>query len=256
MTIVINKDTDKVTLEEKFPVSISEKDCSNKIKPIVVLNYMQDLAAKSIDKYNSKYSCEELLKNGLGWFLIRYRVEFENDLQDIKELKVQTECRGCQKMTTYRDFEVFDNNSGKRILRATSSWLIVDLNSKSVVNIAQKYPDFLPFTKREDDLSLQKLKSLTDFDTEKIFTVRYDDLDINNHVNNTVYIEWAIEALDYDFRKSHNIKTLDIYYKHEAKYGDDIVSQVKYNEENKTTEHIIKNTKTGEELCLLKAEYN
>ena len=43
-------------------------------------------------------------------------------------------------------------------------------------------------------------------DCEKTFHVRYDDLDINNHVNNTVYITWALEALDCDFRKSHNIK--------------------------------------------------
>ena len=55
------------------------------------------------------------------------------------------------------------------------------------------------------------------------------------------------------FRKTNTIKNIDIYYKHEAKYGDDIISQVKY--ENKTTEHLIRNAKTNEELCLLKIEY-
>ena len=42
-------------------------------------------------------------------------------------------------------------------------------------------------------------------------------LDLNGHVNNTVYITWAMEALDYEFRSKHKLKTLDIYFKHEVK---------------------------------------
>ena len=92
-------------------------------------------------------------------------------------------------------------------------------------------------------------------DYEKTFHVRYDDLDINNHVNNTVYISWALEALDYKYRTTHNISDLDIYFKHEISYGEDIISQVKYDYENNVTEHLIKNAQTGEELCLLRAEF-
>jgi medium-chain acyl-[acyl-carrier-protein] hydrolase len=255
MTININEQTDKYTLEGLFPISIAEKDCSDTVKPVVILNYMQDLAEKSINKYDKRFGCEELLKAGLGWFLIRYRIEFENDAKGIKEIKIQTESRGAQKMTAYRDFEVFDNISGKRLLRATSSWLIVNLNNKYVVNISKNYPEFLTFSERDDDLKLQKLQVIEDFDKEKFFEIRYDDLDINNHVNNTVYIAWALEALDYDFRVSHQIKTLDIYFKHEAKYGDRIQSLVKFCEETLSTEHVIKNAETGEVLCLLKASF-
>ncbi len=253
---MISVDESKTTLEAVFPVSISETDCLHLVKPVVILNFMQDLAAKSIDTYDSFYSCENLLKKGLGWFLIRYRIEFEKHPLDVKELKVKTECRGAQKMTTYRDFEVYDNVTGERILRAVSSWLIVDIENKSVINIAKEFPDFLKFKTREEDITLQKLKSFIDYDYEKHFEVRYDDLDMNNHVNNTVYITWALEMLDFEFRKNYRIKSLDIYFKHEAKYGDKIVSQVKYDEDNLVTEHIIKNACNGEDLCLIKAEYN
>ncbi len=253
MTIVINKDTDRYTYESIFPISIAETDCTGRIKPVVILNYMQDIAEKSINKYDKKLSCNDLISNGFGWFLIRYRIEFENDLKDIKEIKVQTESRGSQRLNAYRDFEVFDNLTGKRILKAATTWMIVDLNNKSVVNISQKFPELFSFEKREDDLVLQKLKSPETIDREKLFSVRFDDLDVNNHVNNTVYISWALEALDFEFRKTNTLKSLDIYFKHEAKYGDDILSQVKYN--NKITEHVIRNAKTNEELCLLKAEY-
>lgn len=255
MTINFNESNNACTLERICPISISETDCNHKIKTSVLFNFMQDLAAKSIDTYGHQYSCDGLAKNGLGWFIIRYRVEFDEYPKDVKEIKLQTESRGCQRMTSFRDFEIFDNESGERILRAASSWFIVNLENKSVVNIAQEFPNFLRYEKRDDDLVLQKLKTLGSVDGEKVFKVRYEDMDINNHVNNVVYITWALEALDYDFRCAHNLKTIDVYFKHDVKYGEEIISQVKYDYENLATEHLIKNKNTGDELCLLKVTY-
>ncbi|MBD5403302.1 hypothetical protein HDR58_10980 [bacterium] len=247
-------DTSRYRLENIYPVSMSEADMNYRIKPAALLNFMQDLAAKSISTIGDEFSCDGLLKNGRGWFLIRYRIEFDNYPTNVFSLKVKTECRGAQKMTTYRDFECFDED-GNRILKAVSSWFIVDLDSKSVINIQKEYPEFRLFEKSDDDLELRKLRPIDSADSEKLFHVRYDDLDMNGHVNNTVYITWAMEALDYEFRSKHNLKNLDIYFKHEVKYGDDIISLVKIDEENLVTEHLIKNADNGEEVCLLKAEF-
>lgn len=256
MPITVDKASEKYTMELLYPVSISETDRTHAVKPAVIFNYMQDIAAKSIDRLGHQYCWDELYKKGRGWFLIRYRVEFSEYPVNVETVKVLTENRGCNRMHAYRDFELFDNNSDKCLMRATSSWFIVDLKSKSVVNLKQEYPDFFTFEAREDDLTLRKLKSIDSIDAEKMFHVRYDDLDFNNHVNNTVYITWAMEVLDYDFRVSHRIKCMDIYFKHEVKYGDDVISQVKYDREHFITEHVIKNAKTEEELCLIKIEYN
>lgn len=255
MVISISNETQKYTLEKIYPVSISEADRQYAIKPAVLLNYMQDLAAKSIDCLGHQYCWDELYKKGFGWFLIRYRIEFDDYPIALEELKLQTESRGCNRMNAYRDFEGFDTKSGKRLFRAASCWFIVDLSNKSIVNIKQEYPGFFDYIKKDDDLVLKKLRPIESADLEKLFHVRYDDLDINGHVNNTVYITWAMEALDYDFRASHKLKNLDIYFKHEVKYGDDILSLVKIDRENKISEHLIKNASTDEEVCLLRAEF-
>ncbi|MBQ8460001.1 hypothetical protein IJ541_07855 [bacterium] len=255
MVILLTKENEKLTQCAIHPVSIAEADSLHRVKPVTLFNHMQELAASSIEKYNIKFGWSELLKHGYAWFLIRYRIEFDSFPTDVSEIKVLTESRGCKRMNAYRDFEVFDNKTDSRILRGTSSWFIVDIENKSVVNIQKEFPEFMEFNEREDDLKLQKLKSLDRVDFEKIFHVRYDDLDINNHVNNTVYINWALEALDYEFRTSNNLKNLDIYFKHEVKYGEDVISQVKIDKEANTTEHVIKCASTGEELCLLRAEF-
>ncbi len=255
MAILINKDTEKYTLENIYTVSISEADMRYAIKPAVLLNYMQDLAAKSIDRLGHEYCWDELYKKGRGWFLIRYRIEFDDYPVGMEKILIKTESRGCHRLNAYRDFEGFDISSGKRLFRATSCWFIVELDTKSVINIKQEYPEFFDYKRREDDLILQKLRTIESFDRQKLFHVRYDDLDINGHVNNTVYISWAMEGLDYNFRSSHKLKTLDIYFKHEVKYGDDIISLVKMDEENQVSEHLIKNASTGDEVCLLRCSY-
>lgn len=255
MPILLTKENEKCAQTAILPVSIAEADSMHRIKPVTLLNHMQELAATSIEKYDIRYGWSELLKQGYAWFLIRYRIEFESIPKDVNQIRIATESRGCNRMNAYRDFEVYDNISNERILRATSAWFIVDINNKSVVNIQKEFPEFFKFQSREDDLQLQKLKTIDKIDSQKTFHVRYDDLDINNHVNNTVYVQWALEALDYDFRISNDLKALDIYFKHEVKYGEDVLSLVKYDYDNNTTEHVIKNANTGEELCLLKAEF-
>ena len=247
MTIAI-AENNKCTLQQIFPVAIAETDCVHNVKPVAI-------ASQSIERYDKKYGCEAFAKLGYAWFLIRYHIEFENQPKNTTKLRIQTESRGIRRMNAYRDFEVYDDNTGVRILRATSLWFVIDLKNKSVVNAQKEFLDFNIFEPREDDLELRKLTTADKFDNEKVFHVRYDDIDVNNHVNNTVYITWALEALDYNFRKNNRLKTLDIYFKHEAKYGEDIISQVKIDKENKVTEHLIKSKTSGEELCLLRAEF-
>lgn len=255
MVIALAQDTQNTTLQLDYTVAVGESDRQYYLKPAVLFNYMQDLAAKGINHYDPRYCWDELYKNGLGWFLIKFRVEFDKYPSHLSSINLQTESRGCQRLNAFRDFEAFDKATGERLFRATSSWLIVDLKDKSVINVQQHYPDFPLFEKREDDLSMKKVRAFDDVDSEKTFHVRYDDLDINGHVNNTVYITWAMEALDYDFRSSHVLKSMDIYFKHEVQYGEDILSQVKYDRENLVTEHVVRKASSGEELCLIKAEY-
>ena len=65
---MIDVGKDKTTLAGVYPVSISEIDRQYNLKPAVLFNYMQDLAAKSITYYDEKYSWDELYMNGFGWF--------------------------------------------------------------------------------------------------------------------------------------------------------------------------------------------
>ena len=51
------------------------------------------------------------------------------------------------------------------------------------------------------------------------FKVRYTDIDSNNHVNNTKYIDWAIETLPEDIVNNYVLDEVKVTFEKECKYG-------------------------------------
>ena len=87
---------------------------------------------------------------------------------------------------------------------------------------------------------------------KKDFRIRFDDIDVNRHVNNANYLAWALETIDYDFKCSHSAKIIDVYYKKDIAYDGKILSYATVNKDNLTSIHSIRNSNTNEELCSLK----
>jgi len=181
-------------------------------------------------------------------------MEFVDYPENVFNLTIKTEPRGYNKLFAFRNFEI--KHSNNLIARVSSAWGLIDLETKSMVNvqnILEGNPNISPFKKEENDLDYQKIKKLDRVDFKKEFSVRYDELDVNGHVNNANYIAFALEPLDFEFRKNHKLKTLDMLFKKELKYGQNIVSEVQI-EDNKTI-HIVKNALTNDELCAIQAEW-
>jgi len=53
--------------------------------------------------------------------------------------------------------------------------------------------------------------------------VRHSDIDINNHVNNAHYIQWAFDAVSESYRKTHKIVSVAVKFIAQAKFGDQYV---------------------------------
>lgn len=114
-------------------------------------------------------------------------------------------------------------------------------------------PEFESFEKRNTDLKFNKIQLPKDFDYEKIYEVRYDDLDLNHHANNSNYISWALETLPYDFRNNNTVSNVDILLKNDTTAGETIIAQTKIN--NFQTIHVIKNKADNTDLAHLNIEW-
>ena len=238
--------------ENTYKIRYSEVDCNLSLKPSSLLQLLQDIASENAENLGFGYSF--LVEKNLGWFLLKLHLEFDNYPEDVYNLTIKTEPRGWNRLFAHRDFELL--NGSQSLGKAATTWGLIDLNSKSMTNIGEVLADnprFTPFEKRDDDLKYNKILSCEDFDSEKIFEIRFDDIDVNQHVNNSNYLVWAFETLDYAFRRNKKLKTLDMTFKKEIKYGNRILSQLKFVEDK--TVHVLKNAENGDELCLVQAQW-
>ena len=106
--------------------------------------------------------------------------------------------------------------------------------------MAELTPEIIDLYKREDksvfeEKNLPKLKEPVSYISEIDYPILRSDIDINNHVHNLYYLDFAYEALPEHIYKAEECNNIEIMYKKQIKLGDKIVC--KYSKEN--NEHII-----------------
>lgn len=245
-------ENNKYCWEKTYPIKYYEMDLNKALKPSALLNFLQDIATKNAEMLG--FGPSFVFSNNYAWFLIKYHMEFDQYPCALDELVIKTEARGISKIIANRDFEIWTTDN-KRLGRIASNWMLIDLNTKNILPLAKVAPQMPVFEKRETDLQFNKITPPEETNYKKTFEIRFDDIDVNQHVNNANYIVWALEVLPYEFRNKYRLKTLDINYKKEIAYGHSLISQAQFDEENTTSTHVIKNETTDEELCLVCANW-
>ena len=235
---------------KQYRVLIFETDFGGKAHLLTLLNYLQDAAAEQAAKKD--LGMEGLIQKKLAWLLSRYHVKVSHYPGASERLEVSTWPSGKKGIFALRDFEIKDQE-GRCVLTATSSWILFDLAKKQPARLDDFLPDNLILAKRALSDDFPSFPQLKKVEREVGFRVLMKDLDFNRHVNNIVYIHWALEAVPPDILNSKRPIDIEVSYKAEAFYGEEIVSKV----ERKDAEtavgflHQIVNKNTGIELARL-----
>ena len=238
--------------EQNFIVKYSEMDHNLALKPYSLLNFLQDIASDNAEELGFGYSF--MSSHDYAWFLIKYRMEFIDYPINVNNLNIKTAPRGYNKLFAYREFELFYND--KILGRIFSMWSIVDVKTRTSLPISSAIVDnqnMLPYVRKETDLVFSKIKHSLNYDLSKEFEVRYNDLDVNGHANNGNYIVWAFEPLSLEFKTNHKLKTLDMIFKKEVKYGEKITSNIEFISPLVSV-HTIKDS-SNQDVCLLECHW-
>ncbi len=244
---------ESIISEEIINIRYSDIDFDKRLKMFSLLNFFQDIASDNAEKFGFGYSY--IHPRNLMWVLLKYRIEFDEYPTDVQQLKLITEPRGCNKLFAYRNFQL--KSGEKRLARASSTWALVDYNTMEIVNCDKVFENnelMRKYESTESDLKYNKIPPLTNIDYKEEFKVRYNDIDVNMHANNANYIIWALEPLPIEFKTKHKLKSLDMIYKKEIKFGSELISEVQINDDNKTV-HVLKNKLTNEDLCIVQSEW-
>ncbi len=230
--------------EIKFP----ETDCNNRLKESVLLNYMQDIAAEDAEKIGVGYS--KIQNKNIGWFLTKYHIEIFDTLKNDGIFTLESQSKGIMRITFIRDFDIY-NSKNEKIGEATSSWGVADLTTGKIIPPAEIFDGFPNADRSELRSTFPKISALKKVDFQKEFIAEYNNLDVNCHVNNAVYLTWADEVLPLEILLSTRISELDIQYKQQVKYGEKVIVSADFDKDNMTFIEEIK-LENGEMACLIK----
>jgi len=217
----MNGPTDLI-YEKQFRVRTYEVDLARKLRPTALLNYLQDAAGDHARQLG--VAVGDLMRHNLTWVLSRYHLRFVGDAGTGAVVRIRTWPSSREGLFSCREFEV-TRADGTPLALATSSWAVVDLATRKPVRLADHLPDYplLPRRIIEDDFEpLPRLKKAA---SEMPFRVRRSDLDLNRHVNNVVYAEWALETVPPAVADRFRLAELEIAFRAEALYGDWVMSR-------------------------------
>jgi acyl-ACP thioesterase len=76
---------------------------------------------------------------------------------------------------------------------------------------------------RAIDCKLGRLKALGELETEYRKLIGYSDIDFNGHINNSKYVDYAMDCFDVKMHKKYGVKSIEINYIDEALPEDVLV---------------------------------
>lgn len=238
---------------DSFRIKAIDTDASKRIKIPYLINYMQEAAWSNATKLG--FSTYDMLKNGITWVLNRMYVEFHELPVYPQILKVETWPSDLDKFFAYRDFRVFDEEN-KLMVKATSNWLVLDISTRKLIAV----PGHIKQAKFSVDRNgMEKIKGKCTFDEDSVtsefaISVSWFDLDVNRHVNNTKYFQWMLDSLSPEILEDKYVKSIDITFKAEVRYGEEVVSQ-SYALDSNSYAHQIINKSSGKVLVLGRSEF-
>jgi len=166
---------------------------------------------------------EDLRPKGLAWVLSRLRMRVVRYPALGERVTVRTWPTGVERLFALRDFTMSDA-AGSVIASASSAWLAVRMDTLRPIRIQTIFdPPGMDALPRALEASMEKLPGPAAAQSERVFAVRFGDLDANRHVGNSRYVEWVVESAGLPLLEGSMVESLGIDFLSETPYGGEVV---------------------------------
>ncbi|MCL2155110.1 MAG: thioesterase [Leptospirales bacterium] len=236
--------TNKFSIE--FTVGLHDAGPGAIIKIPTLFNYLQGAAGAHTNSLNIKDA--DIQQRGYTWVISRYRLSIIKLPKFLDKFILTTWNAGTDEKYAIRDSIISDKSSND-LIRVTSSWILINFIKRVSVPATELYSDYPTNPERAIDDKFLPIPEVSHSHYEKEFVARKYDLDMNNHVNNSIYAACVIETGE-DMNEGKKLKDISLNFKGEARYGDTIISEAMNdnNENNKRIIHRLKLKNTGKEI--------
>ena len=200
-----------------YKIKYSDIGTNNKITLKALVDTLQEAAIAHSDQ--AGFGVNNIPNTHLAWLLLNWKIEIKSYPILNDTIIVKTWPRIFDKLYSYRDFEIYDENNNL-IAIASSKWFAINTESKKIRKLTPEITDAYGGTtirKVFESAFDEKIKEPQDLKLNFNYQVQRRDIDTNNHVNNLNYIDYALETIDENIYTTTTFNNLEILYKKEIK---------------------------------------
>ena len=179
--------------EETYRLRANDFDARLQWKPSAVLDLFQSVAGVHAESIGIGFNA--MLSRDLLWVLIRVRYEVIATPPLYSRVVIRTWPLPPTGFGGRRDYLVTDE-AGNELLRGTSDWVFIDAATRKLTPARDVYPSDATYC--TERALAGRVGKVPDFATDAApfaVTPHFCEEDMNGHVNNTRYADFALNAL-------------------------------------------------------------
>ncbi len=208
------------TYSRRFTVASYLTDVNARIRPSAILELMQEMAGAHAEMLHVGRTA--LDPQHLAWVLTRLEVRMERYPLSGEEIEIETFPMPNRRVFFPRYF-IFRDAAGNQIGCAGTMWVVLDVNTRKMADPSQ----IVPLMPDNRDLTAPfgmpaGVEDAPGEITEETRIPVYTDLDMNGHVNNTRYMDWACNALGVDALRTGTLRQFAVNFHQEILPGQEV----------------------------------
>ena len=206
---------------QDFTIPCYNTDASWRLKPSAFMDLAQEAAG--LHAVYLGFGYDDLIKTKTAWILSRVHVEFPDTPLWREEMTLTTWHKGLNRLFFIRDFVMTDKQGRERV-KATTSWLVLNLETRSMVRDPHLVQEGTICTENAIENQADKVRMPRDVEAVPVHehVVGYSDVDMLGHANNAMYMQWAMDAVDYELAFTKPVKEFTINFNHEIKAAEKV----------------------------------
>lgn len=203
---------------KEYILRAGDFDKFDRIKPSAVLDLFQDAAGQHAEEIGVGF--DDMIAREYLWVLTRVKFQIVSAPNRYQTVVIKTWPLAPNRLNYRREYCIEDQN-GNVLIKGSSEWVVLHSRERKLLSV----PDLYPFNDGfyEDVMFEGKLGKLRDFEVSGesyVVNAGYCDLDVNDHVNNTKYANYVLDAVNP--LKDDVLQSFQIDYRKEVMQGTQI----------------------------------
>lgn len=207
--------------EETYRLRAVDVDINGTWMPSAILTMMQEMGELHADQAGFG-RCRLMEDYGICWIITRLHLVMNMYPQLGEPVRAYTWALAPTSLLFRRQFR-FEDRNGSELGRASSQWALMNYADR----ILRRSSAIGPYPHdSEAEILLPEPKKIVmpcDMQATAKRRVRYSDVDMNGHMNNTKYLNWLCELYPTDFLRTMQIHSCRINYTSEAAIDQEVV---------------------------------